>query len=76
MGSSLRQAVPIIITSMSSLQDLQLVCHLCGQTFVFSAGEQELLRVRGIADQTPKRCPSCKRRPPTVPYLPQVAPAH
>jgi hypothetical protein len=60
------------MTSPSDLSDRQLVCHLCSESFVFSAGEQELQRLRGV-DRIPTRCPVCRRRPPTVPWLPSVA---
>ena len=56
----------------SELSDRSLVCHLCGEGFVFSAGEQELQRLRGL-DVIPTRCPVCRRRPPTVPWLPRLA---
>jgi hypothetical protein len=56
----------------SPLIDRLLNCHLCGENFVFSAGEQELQRLRGI-DREPTRCPVCRRRPPTVPWLPAVS---
>ena len=48
---------------MSTLQfvDAHLHCTQCGMAFVFSAGEQELLHLRGITRQ-PKRCPICARR--------------
>jgi hypothetical protein len=46
--------------------DTWLVCRLCGDWFIFSAGEQELLRLRGV-DSQPTRCPVCRRRPPTLP---------
>ena len=55
----------------SNVPDRHLECHLCGESFVFSAGEQELQRVRGI-DRVPTRCPVCRRRPPTVPFLPRL----
>jgi hypothetical protein len=56
-----------------SLRDQELVCRLCGEGFVFSAGEQELQRVRGF-DRAPTRCSVCKlQRPPTVPFLPKLA---
>jgi putative zinc ribbon protein len=58
-----------------TFRDRNLTCYLCGEAFVFSAGEQELQRVRGIEDE-PKRCPGCRRRPPTLPYLPRVTRAH
>lgn len=52
-------------------QDQELTCRLCGDTFIFSAGEQELYRLRGI-DGTPGRCSVCRRQPPTLPGLPRV----
>jgi hypothetical protein len=52
--------------------DQDLVCRLCGEPYVFTAGEQELQRVRGI-DRVPSRCPHCRRRPPTMPFLPKIA---
>jgi hypothetical protein len=58
--------------SPTTRSDQHLVCHLCGEDFVFSAGEQELQRVRGI-DRVPTRCSSCRRRPPTVPWLPRLS---
>jgi len=47
--------------------DKDLLCASCGDGFVFSAGEQELYRLRGITDQ-PQSCPNCKRAhfPPTL----------
>jgi hypothetical protein len=41
--------------------DKNLSCAACGDGFVFTAGEQELFRLRGITAQ-PERCPSCARR--------------
>jgi len=43
-----------------SLVDQTLRCSECGGSFVFSAGEQELLVVRG-ASGLPSRCPRCRR---------------
>ena len=48
--------------------DQSLSCAACGDSFIFSAGEQELYRLRGITTQ-PLHCPSCVRdhvlaRPP------------
>jgi len=40
--------------------DKVLRCLLCGDGFVFSAGEQELFRLRGITSE-PVHCPSCAR---------------
>ena len=42
------------------LADKNLRCAACGDGFIFSAGEQELFRLRGIAAQ-PEHCPSCAR---------------
>ena len=42
------------------LADKDLRCATCGDGFVFSAGEQELYRLRGITTQ-PESCPNCKR---------------
>ena len=41
--------------------DKDLRCAACGDGFVFSAGEQELNRLRGITEP-PRHCPSCARR--------------
>jgi hypothetical protein len=40
--------------------DKDLRCTSCGDGFVFSAGEQELFRLRGISQQ-PEQCPNCAR---------------
>ncbi|MCA1646891.1 MAG: zinc-ribbon domain-containing protein [Chloroflexi bacterium] len=53
----------------SPLTDQTLTCRLCAETFVFSAGEQELQRLRGL-ERIPTRCSPCRRRPPTVPWIP------
>jgi hypothetical protein len=49
--------------------DVNLRCASCGDGFVFTAGEQELYRLRGLAQQ-PSHCPTCAkgpRRPREVP---------
>ena len=46
--------------SNRELADKDLRCATCGDGFVFSAGEQELYRLRGISEQ-PANCPNCKR---------------
>jgi len=56
---------------MRTLIDQQLICRLCGESFAFTAGEQELLHVRGV-DRVPTRCPVCRRGPPTQPFIPSV----
>ena len=48
------------IMSNRELADKDLRCVTCGDGFVFSAGEQELFRLRGITEQ-PEHCPSCTR---------------
>jgi hypothetical protein len=53
--------------------DQTLVCRLCQEEFIFSSGEQELQRVRGI-DRVPTRCSNCRRRPPTLPWVPTLTP--
>src|SRR5438309_465920 len=40
--------------------DLELRCTCCGDRFVYSAGEQELHAVRGVARE-PRQCPTCRR---------------
>jgi ribosomal protein S27AE len=40
--------------------DQQLRCAACGDGFVFTAGEQELFRLRGVTAQ-PEHCPNCAR---------------
>jgi len=42
-----------------SFQDKSLTCVDCGQTFVFTAGEQEFYAQKGFQN-APKRCKSCK----------------
>ena len=38
--------------------DRELTCRDCGQTFTFTAGEQEFFAMKGFKD--PGRCPSCR----------------
>jgi hypothetical protein len=40
--------------------DVELCCTCCGDSFVYSAGEQELHAVRGVARE-PHQCPSCRK---------------
>jgi ribosomal protein S27E len=40
--------------------DKNLRCATCGDGFVFSRGEQELFRLRGITSD-PVQCPACAR---------------
>lgn len=40
--------------------DKQLSCATCGDGFVFTSGEQELFRLRGITSE-PTQCHNCAR---------------
>ncbi len=40
-------------------QDRTLTCRDCGETFAFSAGEQEFFASKGLVND-PQRCPSCR----------------
>jgi hypothetical protein len=40
--------------------DVELRCACCGDSFVYSAGEQELRAVRGVAHE-PRACPACRK---------------
>jgi len=42
-----------------SYTDKNLTCRDCGQTFVFTAGEQEFHQQKGFTN-TPGRCPDCR----------------
>ena len=42
-----------------SYTDQSLACRDCGQTFTFTAGEQEFYASRGLTN-APSRCPSCR----------------
>ena len=46
--------------AQGNYQDRELRCAECGDTFVFSAGEQEFYASRGFVND-PKRCPVCRR---------------
>jgi uncharacterized Zn finger protein len=39
-------------------QDKELTCRDCGQSFTFTAGEQEFFQERGFSE--PIRCKSCR----------------
>lgn len=43
---------------MSQFQDRTLYCADCGDTFVFTAGEQSFYAERGFSE--PKRCAGCR----------------
>ena len=40
-------------------QDRTLTCRDCGESFVFSSGEQEFFATKGLAND-PQRCPACR----------------
>lgn len=40
-------------------QDRTLACRDCGESFVFSAGEQQFYAGKGLTND-PQRCPSCR----------------
>lgn len=42
-----------------SFQDRTLTCRDCGQSFIFSSGEQEYYASRGLTND-PGRCPDCR----------------
>jgi CxxC-x17-CxxC domain-containing protein len=43
-----------------SFEDKSLQCADCGNTFTFSAEEQEFFQSKGYVNE-PKRCPSCRQ---------------
>lgn len=42
------------------MEDKTLVCKDCGKQFVFTVGEQEFFKERGLENE-PQRCPDCRR---------------
>ncbi|NJN17890.1 MAG: hypothetical protein HC822_17260 [Oscillochloris sp.] len=46
---------------MAFYKDMDLVCRSCGETFVFTAGEQEFYADKGFLNE-PTRCPRCRSR--------------
>jgi CxxC-x17-CxxC domain-containing protein len=42
-----------------SFPDKVLSCRDCGRDFVFTSGEQEFYRTRGLVNE-PRRCPECR----------------
>lgn len=41
------------------MADKTLTCRDCGQTFTFTAGEQEFYQSHGLVNE-PRRCPQCR----------------
>ena len=50
----------VTIMAERLIGDKALRCSTCGDGFVFSSGEQELFRLRGITSE-PAQCPNCAR---------------
>lgn len=48
-------------TPMPFYKDMPLVCRSCGDTFFFTAGEQEFYADKGFLNE-PTRCPRCRSR--------------
>ena len=42
-------------------EDKTLQCRECGQSFEFTAGEQEFYQLKGLLNE-PGRCPDCRQR--------------
>jgi hypothetical protein len=42
------------------MEDKQLTCKDCGQTFTFTANEQAFYKEKGF-DNEPQRCPGCRK---------------
>ncbi|MGO8948415.1 MAG: zinc-ribbon domain containing protein [Ktedonobacterales bacterium] len=42
-------------------EDKTIECRVCGQEFVFSAGEQEFYQQKGLLNE-PGRCPNCRQQ--------------
>ncbi|MSP79148.1 MAG: zinc-binding protein [Dehalococcoidia bacterium] len=42
-----------------AFQDKTLTCRDCGNSFAFTAGEQEFYQTRGLLHE-PTRCPNCR----------------
>lgn len=42
------------------MSDKKLICKDCGQEFLFTAGEQEFFKEKGLTSE-PVRCPKCRK---------------
>jgi DNA-directed RNA polymerase subunit RPC12/RpoP len=58
---------------MPFYKDMELVCRNCGQTFIFTAGEQEFYADKGFLHE-PTRCPRCRSRRDAGPERTPTAP--
>lgn len=43
------------------MEDQNLVCKDCGKTFVWTAGEQQFFKDKGLKN-VPARCPDCRKK--------------
>lgn len=51
--------IPVAVADPPMFEDRQIVCQDCGQSFLFSGGEQTFYADRQLS--VPKRCPSCRQ---------------
>ena len=42
------------------MQDKNITCKVCSETFVFTANEQEFYKEKGLTND-PQKCPSCRQ---------------
>ena len=43
------------------MEDKKITCKDCGKEFIFTVGEQEFYKEKGL-DNEPKRCKECRNR--------------
>ena len=55
--------------------DKSLVCRECSKSFLFTAGEQEFFRQKGLLNQ-PGRCPECRNRRKQEAAVTGIVPQH
>ncbi len=48
------------VSNEEDFNDIEIVCVDCGDKFIWSKGEQEFFRDKGLKNP-PKRCKSCKK---------------
>ncbi len=48
--------------STNTYADKALTCVMCGEDFIFTAGEQHFYYARPIPLTEPKRCPQCRAK--------------
>lgn len=48
-----------MVEGESVFQDRSLTCRDCGESFVFSSGEQQFFSSKGLVND-PQRCPTCR----------------